>query len=106
MNRQKERQQQFINNRDQALPKITFLYGSPLYEDQPENGVYSHLVKYLKPLNSMVGTLRDSRLGFRLKIEEFNENNLKESLDSRILYCVVHAEGSQGRENAPDFIFG
>jgi len=54
----------------------------------------------------MVGTLRDSRLGFRLKIEEFNENNLKESLDSRILYCVVHAEGSQGRENAPDYIFG
>ena len=63
--RQVMRQQQFLNDRHQGLPRVTFLYGSPLYKDQPEN-VFSHPVKYLRPLNSLVGTLRGSQMELRL----------------------------------------
>lgn len=65
---QELRRQQYQNNRANTLPKITLLYGCPLYDDQPEN-VYSHSVKYLKQLNSLVAMLRAAQLDLSFRVE-------------------------------------
>lgn len=90
---EKELREKEERNRRHLLPKITCLYGAPLYgETANKEQLFDKSVKYLRSLNTIVGSVSEAKREVRMEVEEFNEGSIKRALDSAILYCLVHSE--------------